>query len=133
MATAPAPAETFQGYDSVSGRGLSTALSGTISNRGGESTVNCTVCTSLTQLKEALEINQSLSVSYGPIGSIDQKMSFLRTLDVTTNSVSIVVYAKHSYGIDLVTDASVREEVKVPHTPADVIDFFSVYGDFLRL
>ena len=108
MALAPAPSALYQGYDSVSGRGLSTAVFGTLESSGGESVVDCTVCTSLSELKDALEINQSLSVAYGPVGSIDQKMSLLRTLEVSTNSISIVVHSRHCDGVLTVSDVWLR-------------------------
>jgi hypothetical protein len=125
----PSPVAVFQGYDSVTGRGLATVLTGETQTTGGTSQVSYRVCTDMATLSEALEVNQSLSVSLGPFGSIDQKLQFIHNLKVTTNSVSIVVYAKHTMGSDTMTDAALKPGIKPPSSLSELRQFFRSYGD----
>lgn len=130
MAVRPSPpASLKQGYDSVSGAGRSTAIVGDFEETGGTSTLQCTVCTSITELTEALEIDQSLSISYGPIGSLSEKLTFVRNLAVTTTSISIVVYTKHLARIETLNNYQPDPNVTTPTDPASVATFFAGYGD----
>ncbi|HVZ54501.1 MAG TPA: hypothetical protein VG986_21225 [Pseudolabrys sp.] len=129
QAALPKPVAVFQGYDSVTGGGLSTALAGETKRVGGTSSVNYRICTDLETLCEALEIDQSLAISFGPIGSLDQKLRFVHSLKVTTYSVSIVVYARHLQGMDTMTDVRLKDGIKPPAGDKEMRDFFRVYGD----
>jgi hypothetical protein len=123
------PVAVFQGYDSVTGAGRSTAVRGQTQTVGGSSGVSYRVCQDISTLAQTLNISQSLSVGYGPIGSVDEKMDFMRKLNVTTNSISIVVYARHVLGTDVVTDVAVSDSVKPPGNDNEIREFFSAYGD----
>jgi hypothetical protein len=123
------PVGVFQGYDSVTGAGRSTAVSGETQTVGGSSGVAYRVCMDVSTLAQTLNISQSLSVSYGPIGSVDEKMDFMRKLNVTTNSISIVVYARHVLGTDVVTNAALNQGIAAPVSNSDIRKFFSSYGD----
>ena len=41
-------------------------------------------------------------------------MDFMRKLNVTTNSISIVVYARHVLGTDVVTNVALNQGIAVP-------------------
>jgi hypothetical protein len=130
MEGAPAPVAVFQGYESVAGRALSSsAVTGKTETVGGTSGVTCRVCTDLETLSNALEINQSLSVSYGPVGSFDEKMRFVHNLKVTTYSVSIVVFARHTLGKETTTNVKLKNGIKPPQGRAALRNFFRSYGD----
>ncbi len=107
---ASAPIELFQGYDSVTGLGLSTALGGSTGHRGASTEEHYQVCEDMSELAQALEINQSLSVGLGPIGDIDEKMKFLHNLNATAHSISIVVYARNTLGTDTATNVHLLPE-----------------------
>lgn len=123
------PAALFQGYNSVLGSGLSTAVTGESVTGGASSEVRCSVCVTTTELANSLQIDQSLSVGFGPLGGIDQKLSFMNSLNVTTYSVSVTVYSRHVKGTRSMTDVRLKDGVKAPTTTAEVNDFVRFYGD----
>ena len=127
---ATAPVALLQGYDSVSGLGLSTALTGKAKNDRASSDLRYRVCQDLSSLATALDLNQSLSIGFGPVGSVDEKMNFVSNLNVTTHSISIVVYARHGIGTETATDVSLdRTKVEKPVGNAALLEFFLGYGD----
>lgn len=125
------PTKVFRGYDSVK-RGMlaATAVKGKYEKSGGRSVVNIRVCESVSELAQALEIDGSLSVSYLKAANVTAKMDFARSLNVTANSVTIVVYASHETGNWSVTHAELEDGVKPPENPArSAKQFAHVYGD----
>ena len=128
-ATGARPAALFQGYNSVDGHGGSTALQGNTKIVGGTSTVSYRVASDIETLSRALEIDQSLSIGFGPFGSVDQKLKFVSNLKITTNSISIVVYARHFVGAETMTDVALKQGVKPPEGNAELNEFFQTYGD----
>ncbi|HKR24003.1 MAG TPA: hypothetical protein VJS15_01995 [Allosphingosinicella sp.] len=121
-----APAKLFRGYDNVS-RGMlsSSAVTGKYEKTDGRSTAHIHVCESITELSRALEIDASLSVSYLKAANISAKMKFVQELNVTANSVTIVVYATHSTGIWRVKDIALDPEADIK----DAAKFVRSYGD----
>lgn len=125
----PTPVAVFQGYDSVTGRGLSTAVAGETKTVGGTSSVSYRVCTDIESLSDALEIDQSLSIGFGPIGGFDEKMRFVHNLKVTSYSVSIVVFARHIQGKETATGVALKAGIKPPVGDEALRDFFRAFGD----
>jgi hypothetical protein len=123
------PAAIFQGYNSLFGDARSTALHGTSRTIGGGSKVTCSVCTSAAEVASALEIDASLSVAYGPVASVDVKTKYMSSLNITTYSLSMIVRAKHTEGIETSIDVKLDPSVAVPSTDADIDAFVSGYGD----
>jgi hypothetical protein len=128
-AAAPPPSELFQGYDSVTGVGLSTAVQGNTTTIGARSEVRYRVCLDISELVEVLEISQSLSVGYGPIFSASEKLQFLKSLKVTTYSLSMIVYARNVVGTDKTTDYALKNSISPPRTTSELKKFFDDYGD----
>jgi hypothetical protein len=124
-----APVQLFQGYDSVTGAGLGTAIQGASRTVGGLSVVSYTGCETIETLSQSLQVDQSLSVGFGPFGSVDEKMTFIYNLDVTTTSVSIVVYARHIEGKEALTDYELKRTVRPPVGNEELKRFFHGYGD----
>jgi hypothetical protein len=126
----PPPAMLFQGYDSVNGYGLSTAIDGTFTEKGGTSNVVYQVCKDTKSLYQALKISQSISVAFGSIGSVSEKSEFVRTLNLTSHSLSIVVHAQHVKGTQTATEFSLKKDIKPPGDgERQLRDFFRFYGD----
>ncbi len=119
----------FQGYDSVTGQARATAVSGGSQGQGATSAVICKVCSDLETLAKTVDISQSLSVSYGPIGSVSEKTDFVSSLNVTTYSVSIVVYAQHVNGTEQMTTVTPNSGISTPTDNASRQQFFVRYGD----
>jgi hypothetical protein len=136
------PSSLRQGYDSVTGGGRSIAVLGDAEEKNSESTVQVTVATSIYELAAALQVDQSLSVSYGPVASGDEKLQFMRNLDITNSSVSVVVYSKHVSRVESVSNASLDPDVAREYgftsstssssadpSNKDIVKFFNGYGD----
>lgn len=120
------PTVLFQGVNSVLGRGLSTAVEGESASEGGLSEVRCSVSLDIQELADSLSIDQSLSVGFGPLGSIDQKLSFVRSLKVTTTSVVLSVYSRKALGSQRSTDVRFKSGLAIG---PDVDAFVRAYGD----
>lgn len=123
------PMALFQGYNSVLGSGLSTAVEGQFTNTGGQSEVSCSVCMTTEELAKSLSIDQSLSVGFGPMGSVDQKLEFMSQLKVTTHSVSVTVYASHEIGSESITDVAFKKGIEIPTNNQQANEFVQYYGD----
>lgn len=124
-----APTALFQGYNSVLGNGLSTAVEGTSAPDGAKSEVRCSVSISIEELAQSMSIDQSLSVGFGPLGGIDEKVSFMSSLKVTTYSVSVTVYSKHVKGAQSRTDVHFKNGITIPTSDAQANQFVQYYGD----
>ncbi|KAJ7524907.1 hypothetical protein O6H91_17G027500 [Diphasiastrum complanatum] len=124
-----APVGICQGYQMITGSGCFTALKGETESSGGTSTVICKVCTSIEELSESLEVDQSLSVSFLGAASVDEKLKLIEQQKITTNSISIVVYAKHNMGTETVTDVGLKPGIQIPASTKEVKDFVNSYGD----
>jgi hypothetical protein len=115
-------AQLLQGYDSFIDETRSTALIGTVVDKGTTTTIFYKVCYNLKSLQEALQIDASVSASYG-IYSADAKAEFIRKLDITTYTVSIVVYCQRA-----LTEVIVNPNINVIADPS-LNAFFQKYGD----
>jgi hypothetical protein len=126
-----APGKLFRGYDGIV-RGMlnETAVAGDSDDRGGGRTVvNIQVCESASKLAKALEIDASLSVSYLKALNVTAKMNFMKKLNATARSVSIVVYACHETGSSTASNVKLKNNVKAPTNDDEAADFVAIYGD----
>jgi hypothetical protein len=123
-AVAPTPVTTlFQGYNSFTGSACSTAVTGTSATRGASNRLDYTVCTDFESLLLALSISTSVTDSF-LVGSVDAKASFVNRLNLTSYSVTVLVYASN------VTGDAAYTGVQPPSTmPTDLNQFFQTYGD----
>jgi hypothetical protein len=122
--------ELFQGYDTFTGEAKSMAITGTPGQPGaGVVQSFARVCTSLTELHDSREVDASVSASYGAF-AVDAKAKYLHTLDVTTNSVTVVIYARKttskSPGGAFQLPDDVVEKLK---SADDISDFVEQHGD----
>jgi hypothetical protein len=119
-----------QGYDSVLGKTLSTAVAfKEPTPTGGASSVHFWRITDLETLAKTLDVSQSLSVTYGDIASGSEKTDFVSNLNLTTYSVSIMVHAKHGTGTYTLTDFALKDGIPAPKTHEERVQFFNGYGD----
>jgi Jacalin-like lectin domain len=118
-----------QGYDSVLGRALSTAVSGTVANTSAIGKLSFKRITDLETLATSLDVSQSLSVTYGSIASGSEKTDFVSNLNLTTYSVSIIVHARHVSGIHALTDYALKTGISAPTNHEQRVQFFHGYGD----
>ena len=124
------PAKLFRGYDSISaGMMNESAVTGGSEQGGGRSTVHIQVCESVSELAQALEIDASLSVSYLKAVNVTAKMNFMKKLNATARSVTIVVYASHETGTWMAKDVKLAQGVTAPADDEAAADFVDSYGD----
>jgi hypothetical protein len=126
-----APAKLFRGYDGI-GRGMlneSAVTGGSDDHGGGRTLVNIQVCESVSKLARALEIDGSLSVSYLKALNVTAKMNFMKKLNATARSVSIVVYACHETGSSTALNVKLKDDIKAPANDDEAADFVALYGD----
>src|SRR3954454_9517536 len=86
------PVAMFQGYDSITNAGRSTAVAGKTSNAGAVTQLYYQVCYDSSPHQDALNVSGSASASFG-FGSASAKADYVDDLSVTNTSVSIVVYS----------------------------------------
>ena len=125
-----APAELFRGYDGVANGALNeSAVTGDADFGGARTVVNIRVCESVSELAQALEIDASLSVSYLKALNVTAKMNFMKKLNATARSVTIVVYASHETGTWTAAHVKLADGVKAPANDEEAADFVAAYGD----
>ena len=125
-AKAAPPTVLFQGVNSVLGQGLSTAVEGEWARSGGSSETRCNVSVDIQELADSLSIDQSLSVGLGPLGSINQKTSFVHSLKVRTTSVVLSVYSRRTLDSQAITNVRFKPGLVFGQ---DIDAFVRAYGD----
>jgi hypothetical protein len=120
----------FNGYDSIANGMLNqSAVTGEPGHGGGRSVVNIRVCETLSELAQALDIDGSLSVSYLKAVNVTAKMNFVKKLNATARSVTIVVYASHESETWTAKNVTLKPGVAIPQDDDAAADFAAVYGD----
>jgi hypothetical protein len=117
--------ELFEGYDSVSGKSRSSAVRATPVQTGPKTTARIAVCEGMSELSEALNIDQSLAVELAKSGEIDEKVKFVREQKATAESLSILVQALHQDRIVTARDPVFTADFK----SKGVATFVDEYGD----
>jgi hypothetical protein len=124
------PGELFSSFDSVRrGTLAAKAVRGAVIRKGLPVSLNIQVCESASELARALEIDSSVSLSFGRAFNATAKMNFMNSLNVTENNVAIVVYVRNGTGRFEATEVALLPEEKAPSTDAEVVNFFSGNGD----
>lgn len=83
------------------------------------------VCQGLSEVTEALEVNQSLALEYAGVAKLNEKLKFVKSQKITSESVSIVVYARHETGTRTITNPKLAADIKASTAAA----FVRAYGD----
>jgi hypothetical protein len=97
------PTAVGQGYDTIIGFVRVGAVTGAATTSGGgdnPSSADITICESSEDVRTALHVNESASVSYAGFGSASQKLDLFRSLKLNKNSISVVVYARHIKAVE---------------------------------
>ena len=113
------------GYNSIGGELRSEAVRVDTVPGGANSHVSVQVCKGVVALSQALQIKQSLSAEYAEIFKADEKMEFVRKQKATSETISIVVYARHE---SRVVTASNPKLIADP-MPETAEAFAKGYGD----
>jgi hypothetical protein len=126
-----APAELFRGYDGIARGTLneSAVTGGSEPGDGGRTAVNIRVCESVSELAQALEIDASLSVSYLKALNVTAKMNFMKKVNATARSITIVVYACHETGTWTASHVKLADGIAAPANDDEAADFVAAYGD----
>jgi len=119
-------ATLFGGYDGVVGEFRNQAVMGESTPDGARSSVIVWVCKNMLEVASALRIDQSLSVDYLGIASIDEKMKFVKDLNITSESITIVVYARKELGTTTAKNPTFQV---APPQQQGLLAFVEGYGD----
>lgn len=125
--------ELFQGFDTFSGETRNKVVTGTVEAAATEiNAAEIMVCTDRETLDKALQIDASVSVSYGAFAA-DAKSHYVQDLHLTTNAVVVVLRASKTTKTTF-TNAFLPTEVTDPLAiPAKVREFVHQNGDsFVR-
>jgi jacalin-like lectin domain-containing protein len=117
------PVALFQGYNTFTSAGRSTAVEGDSRSGGANAQTFYEVCYDISSLRRALNVSASVSASFG-FGSVDAKSSFVESLNITNTSVTIVVYT------NVISESLTQTNVRLAvDRPGDIEAFCRVYGD----
>jgi hypothetical protein len=122
----PLQLELFQGFDTFSGNPRNTVVRGTSGTPSNASTSYVSVCTTMDQLLTALQIGASVSGSYKAF-TADAKSQYVHDLNLTTNSVVVVVYASNTLTTGM-TNAALPGNLKLTNS-TEVSEFVRANGD----
>lgn len=122
------PVRLFQGVNSVSGNGRSTAVTGEHTLVGGMSEIRYQLCQDTESLAQTLNITQSANVGLDSFG-FSEKIQFLQNTKQTSFSLNIVVYARHVTGAETAFKFSLEKGISPPRTDEEKKSFFESYGD----
>ncbi|MEA2439602.1 MAG: hypothetical protein QOH76_1026 [Thermoleophilaceae bacterium] len=121
------PAVVMQGFDIFSASGRATAVAGATTSVGAHDRCDYTVCTSTETLLKTLSVSASVSAEFG-FGGVDAKSEFVQSLETTSTSVVVAIYASVIDGTTVATNPALAPGVKPPDA-AGLSDFFQAYGD----
>ncbi len=113
------------GYDAVLGALRSSAVKATEKADGATAKVRITVAEGMVEMSSAIEVNQSLSVDYVGIASVDQKLQFVSSQKATSTSVSIVAFARKAIGSTTASNPVLTVDLNGMSTAT----FVRAYGD----
>jgi hypothetical protein len=123
-----AQTELLDGYDSIAGELRASPFDKKESPQyetGSETSARVAVCQGMTELTQALNIDQSLAIELGEMGKVDEKVKFARELKATSETLSIVVHARHLEK----TKTTKNPKLIAKADPANVAAFVKAYGD----
>jgi hypothetical protein len=124
------PKELFRGFDSVSNGTLtSTAVEGESFMDGLPVKLTIQLCQSVSELAKALEIDSSVSISFGKAFNATAKMKFMNSLNVTENNLTIVAYVRNGIGRFKVRDVALKPEIVPPANDQAAAIFVRQRGD----
>ena len=124
------PTAVGQGYDTIIGFVRVGAVTGAVTTSGGAdnpSSADITICEGSEDVRSALHINESASVSYAGFGSASQKLDLFRSLKLTKNSISVVVYARHIKSVETLLNPTLTGGAK--NEANDIKSFVKKHGD----
>ena len=115
----------FQGYNSFLATGAQSALTGTSQSVGAKQRINYTVCTSIEDILNSLDIDTSVSYT-SPEYSASAKLNYAHSLHVTEHTVTVVIYANRIIATTQATRAQLAGSAPTPDT---LKAFCTQYGD----
>lgn len=115
------PTQLYQGYDSFQGQVRDTATTGTKTNGSNAQGLNSVyICTDTESVMQAISVSASASMA----GSFDAKVTWARSLSLTSTSVAVIVHTV------VVIGEQQAETYSYQGSPTtDVQAFFNDYGD----
>lgn len=121
------PVDVRQGYNSVSGAGLSTAILGTPIPNNTTSGATISVCITAEQVSTVMSISGSASASYFGT-SASAKADYYQSLQISTYTVTLVVYS-YAQTQHTLTNPIFNPALPIPAGDEETVNFFLSYGD----
>lgn len=122
------PIDLYQGVDQVTNEALSIAVHGKQKTISGNSELEYVFTKSTTELYNTLNISSSISSSYG-LASFDSKVQFAKQLNVTNESLCIIVKASDKQFVYQTVDFELESKIKPPSNQDEVVNFVKKYGN----
>lgn len=122
--------ELYQGIDSFSGNPKSTAVKSSNDKQPivSESEATVYVAKSMEELQNSMEIDVSLKVSYS-VFSADAKSKYLHSLNITTNSVTVLIYSNKILTTESSSAAIPEDILSTMKSDLGIDNFVRKYGD----
>ena len=118
-------ATIFQGFDTFTGKAaVKIAVEGKKVSINPHSELSYTQCETTESVTKAMRIDASVGVVYGP-ASVDVKTEFVKELNLTSYSLTLLVKCFNVTGIETGTDLALRPGIDTK----DPDEFFQSYGD----
>lgn len=119
----------LQGFDTFTGSDKNTAITGKHDKAVPDQNSFTEICRTKQELHTSLSIDASASVAYAAY-EVEGKAKFLKELDLTSESVTAVVYASKTATTGRPEDVAFKEEAaKLIKDEDGLLRFFSEYGD----
>lgn len=122
-------ASIFQGVDTFANCARSTAVTGELpAVHDGSQLCNYTICEDIESLQKALNISASVAANFG-VASADAKSSYVNTLDITSTSIMLAVYARRVMGTQGSKNSCLKDGIPAPTDLTTLDAFIEQYGD----
>lgn len=123
------PNALFQGFNSITGEGLNTAVTGDFVKSTGVGYCRCDISVGYEETSKKFGFSNSCSAGFGEKFGIGQKKRFLNEMKLTHYSVVVTVSNSSPTSIETISNARFKDGVSVPTSDAAVDEFTRKYGD----
>lgn len=122
------PVELFQGFDTFAGTARDTVLTGSSREKDSVQRFDYNFCETIESLYNALSISTEVAADFG-FGSVDAKTDYVHSLQTTSTSLVIAIYASNVTGTTEYTSAMLKPGIESPADAKRLNDFYQYHGD----
>jgi hypothetical protein len=96
---------------------------------GTHSELRIRFCEDIETIYDQLEVSSAASASLGKVASVEAKVKFVRSLRVTSTTLTVLINARVTASNESVERAEPRSGLVLPTDPGSAGSFFESYGD----